>query len=181
MHKDLMEIPRRMRELREILEISALEMSRRLDVSLEQYEQYENGSADIPISTLYEVAGILHVDFTELITGESPRMDSYSITRSGQGAGVDRYGYSCASLAYNFIDRAMEPLLVTLSLSDSPAPLVTHAGQEFNLVLTGKVKVTINARDHILNAGDSIYFDPSLPHGQSAVDGPATFLTVIKE
>lgn len=48
-------------------------------------------------------------------------------------------------------------------------------------MLSGKVRVTIDAREHILNAGDSIYFNPRLPHGQSAVDGPATFLTVIKE
>lgn len=181
MHKDLMEIPRRMRELREILEISAEEMAGRLGIPAEQYGQYEDGGADIPISTLYEVAGILRVDFTELITGESPRMDSYSITRSGRGANVDRYGYSCASLAYNFIDRDMEPMLVTLSMSDKPAPMVSHSGQEFNYVLSGKVRVSIGARDHILSAGDSIYFDPSLPHGQSAVDGPASFLTVIKE
>lgn len=181
MHKDLQEIPRRMRELREILEISALDMATRLNIPLAQYEQYEQGQADIPISTLYEVAGILNVDFTELITGEAPRMDSYSITRAGKGAGVDRYGYACCALAYNFIDREMEPMLVTLTMQDKPAPMVTHSGQEFNYVLTGKMRLTINGREHILCAGDSIYFDPALPHGQSAVDGTATFLTVIKE
>jgi transcriptional regulator with XRE-family HTH domain len=181
MHQDLMEIPRRMRELREILEISAFEMANRLGVPLETYEGYENGEADIPISTLYEVAGILNIDFTELITGEAPKMSTYAVTRQGRGANVQRYGYACASLAYNFIDREMEPLLVTLSPDDKPCAMVTHAGQEFNLVLAGTVRVVIGGHEHLLHEGDSIYFDPRQPHGQSAVDGPASFLTVIKE
>ena len=182
MQQNLREIPRRIRELREILDISSFEMARRLDVSLEEYEQYESGEHDIPISALYDMANILGIDFTVLITGEAPKMNTYSVTRSGEGADVDRYpGYSYTSLAFNFIGREMEPLLVMLSPDDEPAPLVTHGGQEFNYVLSGKVRVTIDAREHILNAGDSIYFNPRLPHGQSAMDGPATFLTVIKE
>ena len=35
----------------------------------------------------------------------------------------------------------MQPLLVTLDPSDEPAKLVTHGGQEFNLVLEGTVVV----------------------------------------
>ena len=181
MHKDLMEIPHRMRELREILEISQLEMADRLGISLDTYVKYENGEADIPISTLYDIAGILQIDFTELITGEAPKMDTYFITRKGRAPGIARYGYACTSLAHNFIGREMQPLLIKLSPSDSAQEPVMHTGQEFNYVLSGQVCVTINGRDHILSEGDCIYFNPQLPHGQRAVDGPAMFLTVIKE
>lgn len=182
MKEELREIPLRIRELREILDISSPEMAGRLAIEPEIYAQYESGQRDIPISTLYDVAGILGIDFTELITGESPKMDIYTVTRKGEGAAVERYpGYSYLSLAYNFIGRELEPLLVTLSPDDTPAPLVSHGGQEFNFVVEGRVKVTIGAREHILCAGDSIYFNPRVPHGQSAIDGPATFLTVIKE
>lgn len=73
MQQDLREIPRRIRELREILDISSFEMARRLDVSLEEYEQYESGEHDIPISALYDMANILGIDFTVLITGEAPK------------------------------------------------------------------------------------------------------------
>ena len=67
MRKELLEIPQRMRELREILEISSFEMANRLHISLDTYQKYESGETDIPISTLYDIAGILQIDFTELI------------------------------------------------------------------------------------------------------------------
>jgi quercetin dioxygenase-like cupin family protein len=54
-----------------------------------------------------------------------------------------------------------------------------HPGQEYNFVLSGKVKIRIGKHDYILNPGDCVYFDPMLPHGQRAVDGEASFLTVI--
>lgn len=182
MHKDLQEIPRRIRELREILEISTEDMAKKLHLGLSEYEGFESGDSDIPIGTLFEIAGLLEIDFTELITGEAPKMDTYTVTRRGKGAQVQRYpGYNYISLAYNFIGREMEPLLVTLCADDEAAPLVTHGGQEFNFVLSGTVNVQVGGKDHILTAGDCIYFDPNLPHGQSAVEGSAAFLTVIKE
>ena len=181
MHKDLMEIPLRVRELREIMEISTLEMAKRLNVSMETYEKYEYAETDIPLSSLYDIAGILKIDFTELITGEAPKMDTYFINRKGRSPGIARYGYTAFGLSHGFIGREMQPLLVELSLSDLPQEPVVHSGQEFNYVLSGTICVTINGRDHILYEGDSIYFNPQLPHGQRAVDGSATFLTVIKE
>lgn len=181
MHKDLMEIPQRMRELREILEISLSEMADKLGISPETYRDYESGSIDIPISALYDIAGILQIDFTELITGESPKMDTYFINRKGHAPEIARYGYSCESLAQGFIGKDMQPLLVRLSPADQPQEPVVHSGQEFNFVLSGQMCISINGRDHILAEGDCIYFNPQLPHGQRAVDGPAEFLTVIKE
>ena len=76
----------------------------------------------------------------------------------------------------------MQPLLVTLEPSDEPADLVTHAGQEFNLVLKGSIDVVFEDKVIILNEGDSIYFNPSHPHGQRCHgDTKARFLTVIAE
>jgi len=182
MNKDLAQIPARIKELREILEISVEEMAKDLSISEEKYLSYENGQVDIPISALYEIAAKLGTDFTVLLTGESPRMNTQTVVRKGNGVKVERYeGYSFVSLASNYIGRIMEPMLVTIEPTDKePAP-VMHGGQEFNYVVSGKVKVTVGNREHILEEGDSIYFDPRVPHGQSAIDGTASFLTVILE
>jgi mannose-6-phosphate isomerase-like protein (cupin superfamily) len=75
----------------------------------------------------------------------------------------------------------MEPLLVYLDPEKEAAAPVTHSGQEFNYVVEGKVKVTVGKREYVLGEGDSIYFDASLPHCQSAVDGPSQFITIIQE
>ncbi len=182
MNSELLQIPKRIKELREILDISVFEMSEKLDVTVKEYEMYEAGEKDIPVSTLYEIADVLGTDCTVLMTGESPRMNSYSVVRRGDGVKIDRYaGYNIESLAFNFMNRQMEPMLVTLELQDKEPALVMHGGQEFNLVLEGKMKVTVGKNVFILNEGDCIYFDPNLPHGQAAVEGKTRFLTVINE
>lgn len=182
MSEDLKMIPARIRELREILELTVEQMAEKLSISSEVYKGYEDGRADISISTLYEIAAILGTDLTVLLTGESPRMEYQSVVRAGEGISIDRYpGYAFSSLAYNFIGRVMEPLLVTISPEENPPAMIIHTGQEFNYVLKGTVKVTVGKREYILNPGDSIYFDPGQPHGQEAVGGEAAFLTVINE
>lgn len=182
MEENLKQIPSRIKELREILEIPVEKMAETLQIPVCEYEGYESGEHDIPISALYKIASELGTDFTVLITGDSPRMNTQTVVRKGQGVKVDRYeGYSFMSLAFNYIGRNMEPMIVTLAPSEKEPALVMHGGQEFNYVLSGTVKVTVGSREQLLNAGDSIYFDPRLPHGQAAVGGEASFLTVIQE
>lgn len=172
----------RVRELRDILEISVEDMAEKIGVSVEQYLMYENAEDDIPVGKLYLMASEMGVDPTVLLAGQTPRMEEYTVIRGGKGVTVERYaGYRFTSLAFNFKNRDMEPMIVSLLPSDEMPELVTHAGQEFNYVLEGKVAVTIGKKTHILEAGDSVYFNPALPHGQHAVDAPAKFLTVINE
>ena len=172
----------RVRELRDILEISVEDMAEKIGVSVEQQLMYENAEDDIPVGKLYLMASEMGVDPTVLLAGQTPRMEEYTVIRGGKGVTVERYaGYRFTSLAFNFKNRDMEPMIVSLLPSDEMPELVTHAGQEFNYVLEGKVAVTIGKKTHILEAGDSVYFNPALPHGQHAVDAPAKFLTVINE
>ena len=182
MNEKLAHIPERIKELREILEISALDMAKDIDIPFDTYSKYESGDLDIPISVLYTIANHLGTDVTVLMTGEEARMDSAAVCRKGKGVQIERYpGYEFSSLAYNFKHRTMEPLLVQLDSSRPQAAQVAHSGQEFNYVVEGKVKITIGKSEHVLCEGDSIYFDARLPHGQSAVDGTAQFITIIQE
>jgi mannose-6-phosphate isomerase-like protein (cupin superfamily) len=182
MEEELSQIPGRIKEFREILEISAIDMAKDIGLDYETYLKYESGRLDIPISVLYKIANRLGTDTTVLLTGEDPRMDHASVCRRGKGVRIERYpGYEFSSLAYNFKGRTMEPLLVYLDPEKESAAPVTHSGQEFNYVVQGEVKVTVGKREYILSEGDSVYFDARLPHGQSAVQGPASFITIIQE
>ncbi|MDR0588967.1 MAG: XRE family transcriptional regulator [Spirochaetaceae bacterium] len=176
------EIPGRIKELREIMEISAMDLAADISIPYETYIKYESGEVDIPISVLYKISSRLGTDATVLLTGEDPKIDTASVCRRGKGVLVERFpGYEYASLAYNFKNRNMEPLLVHLDPKKEAAPLVAHSGQEFNYVVEGVMNVTVGKKEYTLHAGDSIYFDAALPHGQSAVDGPAQFITIIQE
>ncbi|MDR0376206.1 MAG: XRE family transcriptional regulator [Spirochaetaceae bacterium] len=179
---EVAQIPGRIKEFREILDISVIDIAKDIGIPYETYEKYENGESDIPISVLYKIAGRLGTDATVLLTGEDPKMENAAVCRKGKGVRIERYpGYEFSSLAYNFKGRTIEPLLVYLDPSKAPAAQVAHSGQEFNYVVEGTVRVTVGKREYILGEGDCIYFDAGLPHGQSAVEGPAQFITIIQE
>ena len=70
MNEKAAHIPERIKEFREILEISALDMAKDINISFDTYNKYEKGELDIPISVLYTIAGRLGTDVTVLLTGE---------------------------------------------------------------------------------------------------------------
>ena len=55
----------------------------------------------------------------------------------------------------------------------APAGVEPHAhpGVEFIYALTGTLTVHIDSEEHALEAGDSMYFDSSLPHGYRRTGG----------
>ena len=183
MKEEMLEIAARIRELREINGLSAEAMAQELGIDRAAYEKYETSGEDIPISALYHMAVFFKVDMGEIITGRSPRLDTYCVVPAGKGVDIDRYpGYHFKGLAYKFMNKLMEPMIVTVDPSDHDPELVTHGGQELNFVLEGSVIVLFDGKRLLLEKGDSIFFNPAHPHGQKAANGqPATFLTVIAE
>ncbi len=182
MNTQIKQIAERIKELRDILDMSASQVAQEVGIPEEEYVMYEQAKADIPVSVLYAVASALGVDTTVLLTGEMPRMEGYTVVRDGCGVEVERYaGYKFSSLAANFIGREMEPMIVTLNSNDKPAELVYHAGQEINYVLEGSIIVKIGKKSITLNKGDSVYFDAMQLHSQQAITETAKFLTVINE
>jgi len=177
------EVAQRIKELRDVCGYTVEELANELSIPVEVYKEYEEKGDNIPISVIYQIANKFKVDFTEIITGVSAKLDTYQLVRDGEGKEVDRYpGYRFLDLAHKFGRKIMQPLLVTLDPSDEPASLVTHAGQEFNMVLEGTVALVIEDEELILNKGDTIYFNPNLKHGQRCVgDKKAVFLTMIAE
>ncbi len=177
------EIGMRIRGLREACDVSVEKMAAELGVDPQTYIRWEETGEDVPISAIYHMATIFKVEFTEILTGTAAKLNTYHLVRSGEAHEVDRYpGYHYDDLAWRYAGKIMQPLLVKLDPSDEPAKLVTHSGQEFNVVLEGTVVLTWNEREFELNAGDSIYFNPIYPHGQRCGgDKPAKFITIIAE
>jgi quercetin dioxygenase-like cupin family protein len=58
----------------------------------------------------------------------------------------------------------MEPFLVSLEPSETQQERSTHDGQEFIFVLQGEMEVRLGEEIHILQPGDSIYYDSTVPH-----------------
>ncbi|MCL2826642.1 MAG: XRE family transcriptional regulator [Eggerthellaceae bacterium] len=183
MATEFTEIGLRIMGLREACDVTKEQMAKELEVPVETYSRWEETGADVPISAIYHLARKFGVEFTEILTGTAAKLDTYQVVRAGEGREVDRYpGYHYQDLAWRYTGKIMQPLLVTIYPSEDKPKLVTHSGQEFNLVLEGVVVVTWKGMEFELSAGDSIYFDPSQPHGQHCGgDVPAKFVTVIAE
>lgn len=183
MGNDFHELAERIRELRDVCGFTAEELAAELGVDVGVYKSYEENGENIPISLIYQLANKFGVDFNEILTGIPARLNTYHIVKRGTGKPVSRYtGYRYEDLAFRYSKKVMQPLLVTLEPSDEPAALVTHSGQEFNMVLEGQVAISFDKDEFILSAGDSIYFNPTHPHGQRCVGTEkARFLTVIAE
>ena len=72
--------------------------------------------------------------------------------------------------------------MVTESSFDSPVlpALHKHEGQEFNYVVSGSMEFHLGEMTYVLEEGDSIYFDSSIPHAYKALGrAPAKFLAIV--
>ena len=183
MNEQIKQIAERLAGLRDALEITPEEMAKACNVSTEEYLRLETGNVDISVSLLHQIAQTYGIELTALMFGVEPKMSSYFITRNGKGAAVERTkAYKYLSLARGFSRRKADPFMVTVSPKpdDVPVHLNSHAGQEYNYVISGRLLLQINGKDLILEAGDSIYFNSELPHGMKALDGKdVCFLAVI--
>lgn len=183
MSEEVRQVARRIRELRRISRLSVKAAADSLKVAQGLYRQYESGSVDIPVSFLYEVGRKYNVELTALLTGEEPRLHTYCLVKSGTGPSACRRNeYSYRDLAYNFIGKKAEVFLVHVApkTGSSQPRFSSHAGQEFNYVLKGTLKVILDGHELVLDRGDSLYFNSGLKHAMVAMKSkPVELLAVI--
>ncbi len=170
------EMARRIRELREIENLSVKDMAEKTGVSESEYTDCENGLCDLSFAFIYRCALAFNVDVTDIIEGRSPTLKSYTVTRCGEGQRIEQaHGMTYYNLAAAFRNRIAEPLYVCSKYSESAQSgeieVTTHAGQECDIVIEGHLKVRIGEHTEVLGPGDSVYYDSSTPHGMIAVGG----------
>jgi len=181
----LMDIAARIRDMRDILGYSTQKMAELTEVSESDYRTYETGTVDLPFTFLHKCAAAFGVEITVLLEGRSAKLSGYTVTRKGKGlVTASEDGITIQDMAPMFRRKLATPYWVTYEyseeLQDKPIHTVTHAGQEFNLVIKGAMRVRIGDREETLREGDSIFFKSSTPHGQLAIDGKeCVFLSMI--
>ena len=172
----------RIRDLREIVGMEQAEVAEKSGVPYEEYVAYEEGEKDFSFSHLFNIASTLGVDISDLLTGESPKLMGYILTRNGKGLAFDRRkAYHYQHLAYNFRDKKAEPFIVVVEYDGKTEGKQAHAhdGQEFDYVLEGHMKIELGGNEVYLGPGDSIYYDSSLPHAMYAIEADARFIAVV--
>ena len=170
------EVAGRIRELREIHGFSVEEMARRTDLSVEEYIACESGQRNLSIAFLYRCTLSFGVDMGDLLEGHSPKLRGYALTRKGEGQRIEEAHHMVGfNLASGFRNRIALPLYMEVAYrpeaEQEDIELVTHEGQECDIVIRGQMKIQIGGHTEILNAGDCIYYDSGTPHGMIAVGG----------
>ena len=172
----LLEVALRIREMREICDFTEEEMAEKVEVSVEEYRQYEMGELDFPFTFIHKCSLAFGIGITDLLEGKSAHLSSYTVTRKGHGKRTaTENGIEISNLAPMFRKKIAEPYWVHYEynedLQNKPIHLTKHSGQEFDLILKGKLKVQVGDNIEVLSEGDSIYYNSSTPHGMIAVDG----------
>lgn len=161
---------KRLKEARESRGLSIFDIYLRTNIDVEQLTQIEEGTVAPPLGTVIKLAKALDIKIGYLVSGEEEK--TYTIVRKDDRKVISRYdpgkekqyGYGYESLAPQKTDRHMEPFLVTLEPSETEHERSAHDGQEFIFVLDGKMEVRLEDEIHILEPGDSIYYDSTVPH-----------------
>ena len=181
----LQEIALRIREMREILGYSMQKMAVLTEVTEELYRKYESGTMDLPFTFMHKCAKVFGLEITDLLEGQSAKLSGYTVTRRGKGlVTASEDGITIQDMAPMFRKKLATPYWVTYQyspeLQNLPIHTTTHAGQEFNLVIKGAMRIKVGEHEEVLREGDSIFYKSSTPHGMIAVDGQdCVFLSMI--
>ncbi len=185
MNPKLVEVGARIREMREISGYSVSDMARLTEVSVNEYQAYEDGLADFPFTFIHKCALAFNIEITDILEGHSAKLSAYTVTRRGQGqTTADEKGIRIQNLAPQFKKKLAEPYWVRYSydeeLQHKPIHLIRHSGQEFDVIVSGSLKVQVGEHIEVLNEGDSIFYNSSAPHGMIATGGAdCVFVAII--
>jgi transcriptional regulator with XRE-family HTH domain len=75
-------------------------------------------------------------------------------------------------------DRHMDPFFIRIE-AGTEEELSSHEGEEFIIVVSGKIKLRYGQETHTLEKGDSFYYNSIVPHCLAADGGPAEIYAVL--
>jgi quercetin dioxygenase-like cupin family protein/ribosome-binding protein aMBF1 (putative translation factor) len=164
------EIGIRLKRARENRGLSIFDLYLRSDIDVDLLSEIEEGKVTPPLGVVIKLAKALDLKMGYFTSGEEKK--AFTIVRRDDREATFRYdpkkekyyGYSYESLAPHKTDRQMEPFLVSLEPSETEEERSAHDGQEFIFVLHGKMEVRLGEEIHILEPGDCIYYDSTVPH-----------------
>lgn len=180
------DVGQRVRAVRQKRGLTLEDVSRRTDLDVGLLASIEDGAVVPPLGTVIKLARALEMKMGYFISGQENR--PFTIVRSHDRKVVSRYdsnkgkryGYEYISLAPHKVDRHMEPFIVVLAPAETEEDRSTHDGQEFIYVLEGAMAVYLEDQRYVLETGDAIYYDSTVPHlVKCHGDKPARILAVL--
>lgn len=172
---------RRVRRLRREAGWTLAELASRTGVATSTLSKVENNLLSLTYNNLSKLAKGLGVDIAQLFTDEvaSPHTNSMAVVRRGEGLHQRTPNFGHEFLFESIADKRMVPLVTEVrsrTLEDF-GEWDRHEGEEFIFVLEGTIEIFVGqAEPQRLRAGDSCYFDASLPHAVTSIGRAAAII-----
>ncbi|MGL4290589.1 MAG: helix-turn-helix domain-containing protein [Phreatobacter sp.] len=165
------------------------EVSERTGMALSTLSKVENHQMSLTYDKLLQLSAGLGMEVAELFhpAGTSDPAAVLptarrSISRKGEGQFVRTHAYGYFYQNTELLGKRMIPIIAELTARTLAefGPLMRHSGEEYLLVLEGKVAVhTEFYAAELLEPGDGIYIDSTMAHAYlNAGDGPARAICV---
>ena len=161
----------KLRRLRLKKKVALVDLGKHTGLSASLLSQLENGKMVPTLPTLARIAMVFDVGLDHFFA-DRKNQKLFAISR-----GSDRirfperpdtpnpsYFFEC--LAFSAHEKTLQAYLADFPPKDDPAvSLHFHDGSEFLFVIEGSIGIQFQGEEHVLRAGDSVYFDSSEPHG----------------
>lgn len=158
-------IGKKLKQLRTEKKLSIAELSRLSDVSTGLISQIERDLVVPSVTSLWRLAQALDTNINYFF--QENAQEDQIIIRNGEHRTIVMHDNSSyyKLLHPSKDDRQLDMMVITLKSGHiyDKKP-IGHEGEECGYVLKGTLTVHLNGKDHVLEEGDSIYFDSSLPH-----------------
>lgn len=181
----------RLAELRKQHRYSIRKLAERAGVSASLISDVERGKVEPSISTLKRLSDGLGTTLTYFFSepaeqnGRVVRAAERVVLRGGENAhGELRSAIETSGIRFELASpeqaEAIEAIFgryeIGASLGDDP---VTHAGEEWGMVLKGRLKVWVGDEIHFLDPGDAIWFPSTTPHRmENVADEPTEYIWI---
>jgi len=163
--------------------LSLRKLAKEIGVSPSFISQVEQGKAQPSVHSLRSIAEILNVTSSYLI-GESDAGVDTSLSMPVNKNRIDESVFkdiSVKKLVPNNIENNLEPTLLTLVPGAGTVESISRErGEEFVLLLSGQLEITLNGKTYTMREGDNIYFNSSVKHSFRNSTDQATKLLWVK-
>ena len=180
---DMNKVGKRVKKYREHLGLTQEQLAVNSSLDLTFIKDVEDGIVYPPIGSMIKLSRALgqrlgtfvDVQYVAdlIIVRYSERKEETANSRDGAKGHYHYY-----PLGTGKSDRHMEPLFIRIE-EDEEKAMSTHEGEEFMVVVHGKIIVRYGKEEYILERGDSVYYNSVVSHFIGAIDGPAEILAVL--
>lgn len=165
----------RLRRMRQMKGWKLSDLAQRSGIAVSTLSKIENGALALTYDRLIQVATAFDLSLSEFISdvheAEGPRpvtpLGRFSLATTGSGQRIETDAYVYEYLCTKLRSKVMTPAraLVKARTLEEFGPLSRHEGEEFVLVLSGRVTVhTELYNPETLEVGEGVYIDSGMGH-----------------